>query len=127
MGRRRPAKDEVDLRRLIQEALDARREALERGGFEVELAISPDLPPVSGDARLLRVALDNLLSNAEKYAGAGHWIRVTAVYSTQEKEVRIGVEDRGAGIDPAEQAEISSRSAADGPPSTRRFPGPASD
>jgi signal transduction histidine kinase len=50
--------------------------------------------------------VDNLLSNAQKHALAGHWIRVSAAYSEAEKEVRIAVEDRGAGIDPADQAEI---------------------
>ena len=59
-----------------------------------------------GDAKLLRTAFDNLLSNAQKHAGGGHWIRVSASYSAAEKEVRISVEDRGAGIDPAEQEEI---------------------
>jgi signal transduction histidine kinase len=105
-GLRKPAKNEVDLGDLIQEAVDARREELALGGFEVELALSPDLPPVLGDAKLLRTAFDNLLDNALKYAGGGRWICVRADYAAPEKEVRISVEDRGAGIDPADQAEI---------------------
>jgi signal transduction histidine kinase len=105
-GLPRPATDEVDLRRLIQEAVDRRREELARGGFQIEVAVAADLPSVSGDARLLRTAFDNLLSNAQKHADHGRWIRVTAGYSAQHKEVRIGVEDRGAGIDAADRAEI---------------------
>lgn len=105
-GLRRPARDEIDLRGLIEETVAARRDDLARAGFEIEIAIDAGLPPVSGDARLLRTAFDNLLSNAEKYAAAGRWIRVSAGYSAAQKEVRISVEDRGAGIDPADQAEI---------------------
>jgi two-component system sensor histidine kinase SenX3 len=105
-GRRPPAESGVDLRRLIEETVDARREELERLGFEVELALDPNVPPVPGDARLLRTALDNLLSNAAKHAGGGRWIRVSASCSAPDKEVRISVEDRGAGIPPADQAEI---------------------
>ncbi len=105
-GLRRPAKGDVDLGRLIRDAVDARREALDSGGFQVAIAVSPDLPRVSGDAALLRVALDNLLSNAQKYADGGRWIRVSADYLAPEKEVRISVEDRGAGIAAADQAEI---------------------
>jgi two-component system sensor histidine kinase SenX3 len=105
-GLRRAAKHQLDLRQLIQEAVDARREQLASGGFEVEIALSPDLPPVLGDARLLRTAFDNLLSNAQKHADAGLWIRVSAVYSRPEKEVQISVQDRGGGIDPADEAEI---------------------
>ena len=105
-GLRRPAKNEIDLRRLIQEAVDARRADLSHSGFEVEISLDPDLPPVPGDAALLRTAFDNLLSNAQKYAEGGRWIRVTARYFAPEKQARISVEDRGAGIDPADQAEI---------------------
>ena len=105
-GLRRTAKDEVDLNGLIQEAVNARRDELARGGFEVELALSPDLPRVPGDAELLRTAFDNLLSNARNHAGGGQWIRVSAAYFATEKEVRISVKDRGAGVDPADQVEI---------------------
>jgi signal transduction histidine kinase len=105
-GLRTPAKNEIDLRGLIHEAVDARREELARRGFDVDIALSPDLPRVLGDAKLLRTAFDNLLDNALKYAGSGRWIRVSTGYAAPEKEVRISVEDRGAGIDAADQAEI---------------------
>ena len=103
---RRPAKREIDLRHLIQEAVDARREELARDGFAIDIALSPDLPPLVGDANLLWTAFDNLLSNALKYSGAGRWIRISAEYHAREKEVQVSVEDRGLGIDVADQAEI---------------------
>lgn len=101
-----PRRNPVDIRALIEEAVAARRDELTRAGFEVEIAVSEDAPPVSGDPKLLRTAIDNLLSNAEKHAPAGRWIRVSASYSALDKEVQISVEDRGAAIDPADQAEI---------------------
>src|SRR5579871_2398406 len=103
-GLRKPARDTIDLEGLIREALDARRAELERDGFELEVAVAPELPPVTGDPNLLRTAFDNLLSNALKYAQGGHWIRVSVTHSAQE--VQISVVDRGDGIDPADQAEI---------------------
>jgi two-component system, OmpR family, sensor histidine kinase SenX3 len=105
-GLRRPARDEIDLAALIREAVEARREELARSGFEVEVAVGPGLPLVVGDAKLLRTAFDNLLSNAQKYAGGARWIRVSAGYDMAEKEVRIAVEDHGVGIEPGDQAEI---------------------
>jgi signal transduction histidine kinase len=102
----RPLYDQIDVRSLIREAVEERRAELERNGIAVEMAVGGDLPPVSGDAKLLRTAVDNLLGNAEKHAAAGRWIRVTAAYSADEKEVQVSVEDRGAGIDPADQREI---------------------
>jgi two-component system sensor histidine kinase SenX3 len=105
-GLRRAAASEIDVRRLIEEAVDACREELARSGFEIEVAASVGLPPVWGDPNLLRTAIDNLLSNARKYADGGRWIRVSASFAAADKEVRISVEDRGPGIDPADQAEI---------------------
>jgi two-component system, OmpR family, sensor histidine kinase SenX3 len=103
---RAPAKNAVDLGRLITEAVQTRQEELTSAGFHVELALSPDLPAVFGDEKLLRTAIENLLSNAQKYAAGGHWIRVHTSYSAEQREVLISVEDRGAGIDPADQKEI---------------------
>ncbi len=103
---RQPCRDVVDLQCLIEETVNSRREDLERGGFKVEVAISPNLPPLAADRELLRTALDNLLSNAEKHAADGHWIRVSAEYDPSGKEVRMSVEDRGPGIDRDDEAQI---------------------
>ena len=105
-GLRRNARNEVDLSVLIEDALQARHADLMSRGFEVDLALASDLPPIIGDAKLLRTAFDNLLSNALKYAESGHWMRVSAMYSAAEKEVLINVEDRGPGIAVTDQAEI---------------------
>jgi signal transduction histidine kinase len=105
-GLRKPAKDAIDLASLIHEAIDARREELARGEFEVEIALASDLPQVVGDAKLLRTAFDNLLDNALKHAGSGRWIRVSTAYAAPDKEVHISVEDRGKGIDLTDQADI---------------------
>lgn len=105
-GLGRPVKNEIDLRALLEEAVEARCEELAHVGFKVEMAIAPDLPRVSGDAALLRIAFDNLLSNAQKHACGGRWIRVGAAYQRGDREVQISVEDHGGGIEPADQAEI---------------------
>ena len=98
--------EQIDMRSLVREAVAERRAELERSGIKVEMAVGEDLPPLSGDAKLLRTAVDNLLDNAGKHAATGRWIRVTTIYSAAEKEVQVAVEDRGAGIDPAEEREI---------------------
>jgi two-component system sensor histidine kinase SenX3 len=105
-GVKRPERNEIDLRALIEEIVAARSAELALDGFAVEMAIDPALPKVLGDAQTLRTAIENLLSNAQKYGGAARWIRVTAAYSAAENEARVSVEDRGAGIDPADQSEI---------------------
>jgi len=105
-GLRRKTNQPIDLAALLQQAVEARRDVLAHRGFEIEMAFGSDLPPVFGDANLLRTAVDNLLNNAEKYSDGTRWIRVSARYSEKHKEVLISVEDRGLGIDPADQEEI---------------------
>ncbi len=102
----RPKQTEIDLKRLINETVDLRRDELSRHGFEVNVDVSEGLPTIYGDSNLLRIAIDNLLGNAEKYADGGRWIRVSAKHIAQDKEVLISVEDRGPGIASEEQAQI---------------------
>lgn len=60
---------------------------------------------VSGDAKVLRRAIDNLLSNADKYTpDASLPIKLRA--SREDTEVAIEVEDRGIGIAPEDRAAL---------------------
>ena len=78
----------LDLAALLEECVQA---ALLRG---VEISIQgPDSLPWHGDALLLRRAFDNLIDNADRYAGAVE-LRVAVV----ERGVQLEVMDRGPGI-----------------------------
>jgi signal transduction histidine kinase len=65
---------------------------------EVDVEIEADLPTVAGDERALSQALQNLIGNAVKYAGAAKWIGVRA--RRNGAGVTIVVEDAGPGIAP---------------------------
>ncbi len=78
----------LDLAALLEECVQA---ALLRG---VEISNQgPDSLPWHGDALLLRRAFDNLIDNADRYAGAVE-LRVAVV----ERGVQLEVMDRGPGI-----------------------------
>ncbi|PZS44491.1 sensor histidine kinase [Stenotrophomonas maltophilia] len=78
----------LDLAALLEECVQA---ALLRG---VEISIQgPDSLPWHGDALLLRRAFDNLIDNADRYAGAME-LRLAVV----ERGVQLEVMDRGPGI-----------------------------
>jgi signal transduction histidine kinase len=71
---------------------------------DVQLELVPDLPALMGDAGTLQSAVQNLVGNAIKYAGDDRWVRVAVTASTTPRpEVRIAVEDHGAGLDAEEQ------------------------
>ena len=105
-GLRRRQNRTVDIRSIVAEAVEARRVDFQRRNIELEVLLPDNLPPVPGDANLLRTAIDNLLNNAERHAGEGRWVRVSASHGKAENEVIISVEDRGPGIVPEDQAEI---------------------
>ncbi len=71
---------------------------------DVQVELAPDLPALMGDAGTLQSAVQNLVGNAIKYAGDDRWVRVAVTASTTPRpEVRIAVEDHGAGLDGEEQ------------------------
>ena len=78
----------------------------EADGLTVEREIEPDLPAVEADAAALTHCLENLILNALKYGGEQRWMRVRAWKSDPGSRVRIAVDDRGAGIDPADLPHI---------------------
>jgi signal transduction histidine kinase len=71
-------------------------------GARVEASVEGTPAVVSGDSRLLRRALRNLLENARRYGG-GH-IDVSTVTQTGRAEVRVC--DRGAGVPEAMRERI---------------------
>ncbi|MDQ6759382.1 MAG: HAMP domain-containing histidine kinase [Acidobacteriota bacterium] len=97
---------EVSVSQVVEEAVASRKLELDQAGFTLEVDVEPDLPPVAGDASSLRQALENLLSNALKYAEDGRWIRVKAWPEDGGKTVSIAVEDRGPGVEPSEARQI---------------------
>jgi len=93
---------EVDLRRLVEEALEAGTGL--RSGEEIELhgEIPDKLPGVVADETRLRQVIFNLLGNALKFTEKGDvWVRVKPEH---EGMIEIAVEDSGPGI-PEESLE----------------------
>jgi two-component system phosphate regulon sensor histidine kinase PhoR len=92
----------------IERALAIAQPMLAEAGLQVVKEIAPDLPPAMGDAEALEQCLENLLSNTVKYASSGKWLAVRASVASGDSrtEVRISVEDRGAGIPSADLPHI---------------------
>jgi signal transduction histidine kinase len=86
----------VDLRPLAQEVL-AELQATEPDRV-VEAQVAPELS-VQGDAQMLRLLLQSLLSNAWKFTGAAQPARIRLDRRQEEGRLVFEVADNGAGFD----------------------------
>ena len=108
-GRREFELAPVAVESLIDAALAACRAGAGNGeaAFEIERDVPANLPPVMADASALSRSLQNLLSNALKYGGESRWVKLSArANGGADREVRIKVEDRGAGVAPGDLPHI---------------------
>ena len=101
---RPPVLEPVDVGAIIDEAVAQCRWLVDGTAIHVETQVDPDLPPARGDARALTRAVQNLVANAIRHAGAGKWVGVRA--TRDDGSVRIVVEDRGPGIDAADATHL---------------------
>jgi len=93
----------VDLGQVAAEAAAAVRER--NPGRDVRLQIAPDML-VRGDARLLRIAMENLLSNAWKYTARSVPAEVEVGVQSSETGPVYFVRDNGVGFDMAYASKL---------------------
>ena len=98
----------VDVNALIQRAVASCEATLKERGCRVEIDAPDALPHVLADPNSLTHCLQNLLTNAAKYASESGWIGITARTSESSKgqQLEISVEDRGQGIRPEDLPHI---------------------
>jgi signal transduction histidine kinase/ActR/RegA family two-component response regulator len=97
-GRMRLEFQRVDLRTVIDAALDAVRPAAEARQISLEKVIDDEAGPVFGDASRLQQIVWNLLSNAVKFTPEGQSAQVRL--QRANAHVEIVVADTGQGISP---------------------------
>lgn len=85
----------VLLAELVRSATVSVDGAAKLRGLQVDRQVPMDLK-VSADAKLLRRAIENLISNAIKFSPGGQTVEVSA--TVQDGVVEIRVEDRGKGV-----------------------------
>ncbi|MBD8868967.1 sensor histidine kinase [Nocardioides donggukensis] len=84
----------LDLRSVVEEAVEAQRLQVQEKGLEIDTELAPAW--VDGDAGRLRQVVDNLLSNAVKFTPTGGHLRVSV--TPNGREVVVAVADDGIGI-----------------------------
>jgi signal transduction histidine kinase len=107
-GRKRYDLQPVDVGNVIETTLAEAEPMIQAAGFAVEKTIEAKLPLAKADASALSQCIQNLITNALKYGLENRWmgVRAAAVTGARGPEVRITVEDKGAGIEPADLPHI---------------------
>ena len=91
-------RESVDVSRLLREAYGKYEKAIEKQRINVNFAVAPDLPCVSGDKEQLYEILDNLIQNAIEASDPGQTVLVRS--NRGGLECRVEVQDQGPGIRP---------------------------
>ncbi len=104
----RPTLQPVSLQPVLEEAIASTQRPGEENVVEVRLKIEPNLPPVRADARLLRQAVVNLVTNSLQAMPHGGVLTVSAatVLADSGPQARIAVHDTGVGIPPDARSKV---------------------
>ena len=106
MGRIKVEKEQADVADIMKSVV----EELENEATDKKIALESSYSGDSimhTDRRLVRIILQNLLSNAFRYTNEGGKVHVRMLASSAK--IRIEVEDSGIGIPPDEQSKIFSK------------------
>src|SRR5260370_1004078 len=99
----------VNVGEVIDTCLESTSSMATAAGINVERRVEPGLPPVAADFVALSQGLQNLITNAIKYGGDGHWLGIRADAQRANgvvREVESTVRDRGIGISSADIKHI---------------------
>jgi PAS domain S-box-containing protein len=95
-GKMRLELGRVDVKAVIEAALDAVRPGAAAKGVGLQGEFDPDAEPITGDAGRLQQVVWNLLTNAVKFTPPGGWVQVRL--RRLDAAVEIVVADTGRGI-----------------------------
>lgn len=107
MGSMRPERHRVKLDDLLRDAWQQARARAESKGIRLDLQVARELPAVSVDKDLFRIALNNLLNNAIKYNQAGGSVVLAA--EEGDLDVVIAVRDSGIGMTPEDREHVTEK------------------
>jgi signal transduction histidine kinase len=106
MGRIKIEKEESNVAEVAKSVIEELEPEANEKGITLETSYSGDLV-LNTDRRLVRIILQNLLSNALRYTVNKGTVHVRLIASSTK--VRFEVEDTGVGIPPEEQSSIFSK------------------
>ncbi len=101
--------EEIDLTTLIYSVLSEQTPESSKKGLNINTDFAPQMPRVTSDAKLLRMVIQNLISNAIKYTPEGGVVDISLKLDADASNFELIVADSGVGIPKNQQAQIFSR------------------
>ncbi len=95
---------ETDMAELVRDTLDTYRYQIEDLGFQLEVNLAGDVPPLRVDREAIARSLLNLVNNAVKYSTNERYLGVKLY--RDNGEVKLEVADHGIGIPRQEQSKV---------------------
>lgn len=89
-------KERVELKAIVQQAVETSRPIIEQAGHRLTVELPPGAIYVDADLTRMAQVFSNILNNAAKYTEPGGQIRLTAVH--EGDDVVVSIEDNGIGI-----------------------------
>jgi signal transduction histidine kinase len=119
------AREELDLKPVLEGVIDTFRPRMEGGGMHFVLQVQPGLQTVEANPEQIERVFLNLLDNAVKFTPQGGSVLVFAEEHDHEQRhgILARIQDSGVGIPPSELNRIFDRFYQIDPSSRRRFGG----
>jgi signal transduction histidine kinase len=95
----------LNVNQILDETLALAAPEAEMRGGSIQRTFTPDLPPIAGDADMLKQAFFNIVINGFQAMESGGELRVTTERDG-ERAIRISITDHGKGIEPAARERI---------------------
>jgi len=120
-----PAREEIDLKSILEGIIDTFRPRMEGSDVHFVLQVQPDLSALEANPEQIERVFLNLLDNAVKFTPKGGTVLVFAEACDHEQRqgVLVRIQDSGVGIPTTELTRIFDRFYQVDPSSRRRFGG----
>ena len=99
----------VDLTTLIHSVLSEQTPESSKKALTIKTSFADNIPTVVSDAKLLRMVIQNLISNAIKYTRVGGVVDLSLRLDSSKHNFLFSVADSGVGIPKRQQPQIFSR------------------
>lgn len=99
----------IDFTALIRSVVAEQQPDIDKKQLQVSTRFAPYIPIIESDAKLLRMVIQNLISNAIKYTAENGQIELTLGLDAGGTHILFSVIDTGYGIPERQQAQIFTR------------------